>query len=316
MNSCIHVQATVCSTWTKEQATSGVSCRGYPHSPPSPPSPDSHTIKLDHDDQLSSSVLGILHTHAPRAEQVPICTTCRHDSTPCHHHLQTTGELHICQTPVSFAVCRHGQSLPEHTSIIRGRAAEGCRWGLLSRQDSRLTASSCARAYSVDCAIDPMSGLMPALLSTWPAEVQVHVIITSLDQKNWKPKSTIRSLARVCERLNFDHLSRDMIPHIHFLLFGSDGALFAALQISACAMQMRLPAFLWLHYADSRRCEPSFLPSFPFAPSTIQIDNKTSRPFLFFQRNLGGFPGQYPDSRRWIAGWRPSVGVASFRAKT
>lgn len=109
-------------------------------------------------------------------------------------------------------------------------------------------------------------------------------------------------MARVCERhLNFDHISRASIPRIQVLLSGSDGALFAALQISACARLIRRRVSLWLHYAGSRRCEPSFLPSIPFALSTIQIDSKTSRPSLSFPRNLGGFTGQYPDLGRGIA---------------
>lgn len=37
-------------------------------------------------------------------------------------------------TPVSFAVPRHGQSLPEGASVPRGWGADSRRWGLLSRQ--------------------------------------------------------------------------------------------------------------------------------------------------------------------------------------
>jgi len=115
------------------------------------------------------------------------------------------------------------------------------------------------------------------------------------------PRSTINSLARVCERPNFDHISTDIISLIHHLSFGPSGAVLAALQIPARARQMRLRVSLWLHYADSRRCEPSFLPLLPFALSTIQIDTKSSGTLLFFSRNLGGFTGQYQDFRRFIA---------------
>jgi hypothetical protein len=138
---------------------------------------------------------------------------------------------------------------------------------------------------------------------------RMHVITSSLDGNNaCLGRSTFRPVG-TCLRTTSDELqirsrlpeSSSSIESIFAFRLGSGGALFAALQISACARQMRRRVFLWLHCAGSRRCEPLFLPSLPFALSTIQIDSKTSRPSLFFLRNLGGFTGQYPDFRRCIA---------------
>jgi hypothetical protein len=72
-----------------------------------------------------------LHTHAYALELSMPCTasTC---IRLCHQAIRSKPQ--ISQRPVSFVVVRRGQSLPEGASMLRGRGADSCRRGSLSRQ--------------------------------------------------------------------------------------------------------------------------------------------------------------------------------------
>lgn len=158
----IHLRLRHLISLQDKEADAGHECRGYRHVQPAPTHPSS------------------LHTHAHRKLSLP-CTalTCIH---LCHQAIRSKPQ--ILQRPVSFVVVRRGQSLPEGASMLRGRGADGCRRGPLSRQTH---ASPLLRVLKLGqyCAIE----VVPSRLILEIHLDQPHVISVSVEIT--KPPKTI-----------------------------------------------------------------------------------------------------------------------------